>query len=357
MNDSFRARDCVQADPAFGNSKFGEYLSSLSTKLQPSPPRRHNKNAIESKHRVIRDIYIRLQAADPDADSTLQALQAIRMSNDLYGNDVTSAHELAKGFTRPAVLGYPSRLPPEILQAHDVLVAKRKLNAVLRSKATVDKQVKEGDLVQIYVKHSNAKRGKWFLPKPVLRYDLESQTVTVAGAKEKYRKAAIENTRFAVPQEMDVAVEIQEAIDECSNSIDDALDDLSEQLDYIPDDDGQEIPILEPHREEESGFDTEPRNAQLPAFYNQLTANTITDQLTYFPAEEITFDPDAETPLAHNTAGRVSAREISDLHPAPSSEAQMLTRSQATRQPQHFTRYHTANEVELSSGTELSSNE
>ena len=94
--------------PAFYNSEFGKYLSSLGTKLRPSAPRRHNKKAIESKHRVTRDIYIRLQAADPDADSTLQALQAILMSNDLYGNDVASAHELAKGFTRPAVPGYLS---------------------------------------------------------------------------------------------------------------------------------------------------------------------------------------------------------------------------------------------------------
>ena len=165
-----------------------------------------------------------------------------------------------------------------------MLVSKRKLNAILRSKATVDKQVKEGDLVQIYVKHSNAKRGKWSLPKPVLRYDLESQTVTVAGAKGKYRKTAIEDTLFAVPQEMQVAVAIQEAIDECSNSIDDALDDRSEQLDYISDDDGQEIPILEAHGEEESGFDTEPRNSQLSAFYNQPTADTITDRLRLMPA-------------------------------------------------------------------------
>ena len=62
--------------------------------------------------------------------------------------------------------------------------------------------------------------------------------MTVAGEKGKYQKAAIEVTRFAVPQEIDVAVAIQETIDECSNYIDEALDELSEQTDYTTEDGG-----------------------------------------------------------------------------------------------------------------------
>ena len=355
----FWAPDCVQADPAFGNSEFGDYLSSLGTKFRPSPPRRHNKNAIESKHRVIRDVYIRLQAADPDGDRKLHALQAIRISNDLYGNDIASAHELVKGFTRPAIPGHPSNLPPEILEAHDLLVAKRKLNAILRSKATVDKQIKEGDLVQIFVKHSNAKRGAWSLAKPVLKYDSESQTVTVAGAKGKYQKAAIEATRFAVPQEMDVAVAIQEAIDECSSCIDEVLDELSEQRDYLADDDGLMMPAInESVDEDESGFDNS-ENHVVPSLPVPPPAEVDPDELTYFPVVESTFDPDAPTTPDRDFTGRVGTREISELQPVRDSEPQMLTRSQAAtnRKSQMTTRSQTANEVELSPGTELCSSE
>lgn len=157
----FWAQVCVEADTAFGNSEFGDYLLSIGTKFRPTPVHFRHKNAIQSKHRVIRDIYLRLRAADPDADSTLQALQTIRMLNNLYGNAGDSAHKLVKGFTLPAVPLYPFSLPLEILEAHDVLVAKHKLNAILRSKAAVDKQVKKGDLVQMYVKYSNVGNGSF----------------------------------------------------------------------------------------------------------------------------------------------------------------------------------------------------
>ncbi len=54
--------------------------------------------------------------------------QALRISNDLYGNDVMSASELAKGYTRPVQPGnFPVQVPPEIRKAHETLLAKRKL--------------------------------------------------------------------------------------------------------------------------------------------------------------------------------------------------------------------------------------
>lgn len=46
----------IRGDQAFNNSIFLGYLSSHSIYFQPIPPRRHSKNAIESKHRIIRDI-------------------------------------------------------------------------------------------------------------------------------------------------------------------------------------------------------------------------------------------------------------------------------------------------------------
>ena len=94
--------------------------------------------------------------------------QALRTSNDLYGNHVCSAHELAKGDTRWISSGsFPALVPFEILGAHSELRAKRKITRVLRSKATVDIPVKVGDLFQVFIKHQNDKRGNWSSSKVV----------------------------------------------------------------------------------------------------------------------------------------------------------------------------------------------
>ena len=91
---------------------------------RPIPPLRHNKNILESKHRITRNVFLRLpsaaQACDSSPDTSVLVLQSIRISNDLYGNDVMSAHELAKGYTRPLVPGCPTRVPDELQTAHDL---------------------------------------------------------------------------------------------------------------------------------------------------------------------------------------------------------------------------------------------
>ena len=65
---------------------------------RPILARRRNKNVLESKHKIIRDIFIRLESESDPSSEAMRAQQAIRISNDLYGNDVCSAYELAKGF-------------------------------------------------------------------------------------------------------------------------------------------------------------------------------------------------------------------------------------------------------------------
>ncbi len=94
---------------------------------------------------------------------------ALRISNDLYGNDVISARELAKCYTRPMYSGMPPfEIPTEIVNAHNTLLGKRKLTLILRSKSVQDVSVSGGDLVEIYLKQQNFQRGKW---KPVVSYD------------------------------------------------------------------------------------------------------------------------------------------------------------------------------------------
>ena len=183
--------------------------------------------------------------------------------------------------------------------------------------------------------------------------------MTVAGAKGKYQKAAIEDTRFAVPQEIDVAVAIQETIDECSNYIEEALDELSEQTDYTTEDGGVTMTAVNGRDDEEdSGFDI-PENHVVPPSPVSPSTEQNADALTYFPVVESTFDPDAPTTPERDTTGRVSTREISELQQVQNSEPQILTRSQAATnsKSQIVTRSQAANEVELSPGTELSSSE
>lgn len=72
-------------------------------KLLLVPSRRHNKNVLESKHRVLRDIFVRVKEFNSIAYSTDQMIiqMVMRIANNLYDNDVVSAFELDKGYIIP----------------------------------------------------------------------------------------------------------------------------------------------------------------------------------------------------------------------------------------------------------------
>lgn len=272
----FWAPEYIQGDQAFNNDIFKNHLQTHGTGFRPVPPRRHSKNAIESKHRIIRDIYLRLVSANPDVSTKLLVLQAIRVSNDLYGNDVASANELAKGYTRPIVTGSFFHVPDDVRAAHQELIAKRKLNKILRSNAVKDTPVKVGDMVEVFIRLDNQKRGKWSQPKPVLKYDLPSRTVTVSGAKGRYVKAAIEDVRHALSSEHDLAIAVQEAIDFCSQSLEESLDN-----------------VLEDEVEESNDSDTPPG---LPVTDNEY------DDLNYYGTSSVDNENDQQAEDAANNS-------------------------------------------------------
>ena len=70
--------------------KVTKYLEAQHIKIHPIPPRRPNKNVLESKHRVIGEVYLRHQSAQLDQNKVVLVQQALRISNDLSGNDVAS---------------------------------------------------------------------------------------------------------------------------------------------------------------------------------------------------------------------------------------------------------------------------
>ncbi len=110
----------------------------------------------------------------------------------------------------------------KILNAQKELIAKRKLNRILRSKAVTPPTITVGDVVQVYLKSENAKRGSWSAPKTVVNFDPESGIVTLPGKNGKLLRPAIEDVRYAVASPF--AADVQRANDELDDQIDDALD-------------------------------------------------------------------------------------------------------------------------------------
>ena len=73
------------ADQAFITGEFKRYAESVGVNLLPVPSRRHNKNVLESKHRVLRDIFNRIKECNSTSDSTDQMViqQVMRIANNL----------------------------------------------------------------------------------------------------------------------------------------------------------------------------------------------------------------------------------------------------------------------------------
>ena len=154
----------------------------------------------------------------------LMAYRAIRISNDLYGSDVLSSFETAKGFTKPCDdKNGINVISKDLINAHDTIKAKRKLNLILRSNSRTESQVGVGDMFEIYIKRQHEKRGKWSSPRVVLSYDPSSRTITVPGAHEKTISSAIEDTRFAI-QDDPFAIQIQQSIDQLDTDLENVID-------------------------------------------------------------------------------------------------------------------------------------
>lgn len=221
----FWAPQSVHADGAFQQPKFVDYLARHAISIRPVPPRRHQKNMIEPRHGSIRAIFLRLRQHDDKFPSDLCALEAVRLSNDLYGTDVASAFELAKGYTRPLhPKSHVCPIPPEIVEAHVDLLAKRKLHLIMRTQVSPSQTFDVGDLVEIYIKNEHGKRGRWSSPRLVTSVNREAGFITVPGKRGHTCNAAFEDVRLAVEDDT-FAYSIQSAIDTLDDSISASIDD------------------------------------------------------------------------------------------------------------------------------------
>lgn len=150
------------------NSPFRAYRSRLQVEFRPTPPRGLSKNLLECNHAIIPTIFVRVRASDSATPPSLAAQQAIRSGNDLYGSTNLSALKLAHGHSRP-VCGQPHAALQDVLYAQLTIAAMRKLVRILRSCSTHRLVVVPGDIVEIYVKRDNDKRGKWSSPPVFLK--------------------------------------------------------------------------------------------------------------------------------------------------------------------------------------------
>lgn len=126
----FWASASIHGNQAFQADEFQRYLGSMGIKLRPVPSRGKSKNIIKSKHGVISDIFIRLKSANSEHSERLLVDQTIIIYNYIYGNDAASSYELVKDFTRLVTCSSPIYLPIKVRDAHEELIAERKINEI-----------------------------------------------------------------------------------------------------------------------------------------------------------------------------------------------------------------------------------
>lgn len=164
---------------------------------QTSP--KTSKNQLESKHYTIRNVYFRLKADCGDGgtvDHRLLAIKSVHITNDLYVSGILSAAEMAKGYRKPAeLIGYPCSSRKNSYMPLNILLAKRKLALIMRSKMRLPAQFYIGDLVDLCIKIPNEKRGLSTSPRSVHAIDRMAGIITVPGANGKTFSAAVEDVR------------------------------------------------------------------------------------------------------------------------------------------------------------------
>ncbi len=150
---------------------------------------------------------------------------------------------MRKVSTRPICSGKsPVIVPEEVLDAQKELTAKRKLNLILRSKSVQTPKIEVGDVVQVFIKNTGEKRGKWSSPKTVIDFNPKSGIVTLPGNGDRVLKVAAEDVRYALSSPF--ANDILRAKDDLDLLIDDALASEEDAEDHnlrdeshMPDDD------------------------------------------------------------------------------------------------------------------------
>lgn len=98
---SFWPSVAVESNEAFEFDCFKKMKTARGIPFHPTPPRRHSKNVLESKHGIIFSILLLLSDTESVSTPAITAQRATRISNDRYVSDILSAYESIKGYMRP----------------------------------------------------------------------------------------------------------------------------------------------------------------------------------------------------------------------------------------------------------------
>lgn len=132
------------------------------------------ENIIQLLHGVICSIFVQLRHSTITERAAVIVIQSVRITNDLYRNDVVSSYEFAKGFTRSLVSHSDIRtIPDKIVEIHVHIVAKRELNEVLTSHTLDTESFSPENVVQVYIVNDKDKRGSLSSPREVLDINKE----------------------------------------------------------------------------------------------------------------------------------------------------------------------------------------
>lgn len=108
-------------DQAFDKKAFNTYLEDQYLEERPLSPRRLYKNVLESKRKIIHNVLERLKTSSSSEDGTwMSAINfrlPIRISSDLYGNEILPVRELAKRYPRTVEVWKPPKLLTKYLFA------------------------------------------------------------------------------------------------------------------------------------------------------------------------------------------------------------------------------------------------
>lgn len=110
-----------------------------------------------------------------------------------------SAQEKSKRYSWSIIFGSPLiTMPIQLLEVQSKLQSGRKSSLILKSKSTTNIPISFGDSVEAFIISNNNKRNEWLSTSPMLSYDHENRTITVAEKNEWKITAALEVIRATI---------------------------------------------------------------------------------------------------------------------------------------------------------------
>lgn len=109
--------------------------------------------------------------------------------------------ELFKGSTKPLSNELFCSMSSDVVDAHNRLEEKQKLEHILKLKSTDEPHVTTGGMIEVYDSTLIEKKGKCSTPKIVLAVDQNARTAILPPTSGKRATVAFEDTRMSLPKQ------------------------------------------------------------------------------------------------------------------------------------------------------------